>query len=111
MAFVIMYHSGIEPLKAGRMVTDASLEISGSLITTLSAPMSHNLSSQAGMLSHGLCLSHCNRSTSSGAVYRHTVTHNVVKALSLPSFHIKDLEILVLQFSILICKLILSLHQ
>lgn len=40
-----------------------------------------------------------------------TVTHNVVKALSLPSFHIKDLEILVLQFSILIWKLILSLHQ
>lgn len=39
-----------------------------------------------------------------------TDTHNIVKALSLPS-HGKDLEILVLQVSVLICKLILSLCQ
>lgn len=39
-----------------------------------------------------------------------TDTHNVVKALSLPS-HGKDLEILVLRVSVLICKLILSLCQ
>ena len=51
------------------MVMDASLEISGLLITTLSAPTSHNLKCQAGMLSQGLCLNCCNKSISSVAAY------------------------------------------
>lgn len=61
------------------MVMDASLEISGPLVTTLLAPVSHNLNSQAGMLSHGLCLSSwiC---YDLAAVYRYAVACNVVCA-------------------------------
>lgn len=61
-------------LRAGCVLIDTSLEISGPLIATLSATTSHNLKNQAGMLSQGL------GSMSSAAVYGHTITCNVVWA-------------------------------
>ena len=42
-------------LRAGCEVIDASLEISGPLSTTISAPKFHNLKSQAGIPSLGFC--------------------------------------------------------
>lgn len=49
----------------------------GPLITTLLAPISHHLKSQAGMFSCGFCLNHWNRSMSLAATRGHTITYNV----------------------------------
>ena len=55
-------------LRAGCEVIDASLEISGPLTTPLSAPKSHNLKSQVGILSLGFCQNRCTKSINSDAV-------------------------------------------
>ena len=61
-------------LRAGCEVIDASLEISGPLTTPLSAPKSHNLKSQVGILSLGFCQNRCTKSINLVAVLGWAVT-------------------------------------
>lgn len=50
------------------------------LIKTLSAPTSHSLKSQAGILCHGFCLDHCNKSMSLATMYGCPITCKVESA-------------------------------